>query len=257
MTGPRRDASGSVARPGRVRRRLVVHGALGAIVAASLAAFSSLVLVRWEDEGAPEAMVRLRAPVRGPAPEPSTVRPLADAPPAARRGASLAHPPIVHVSRLTRGGPQVEAAAVEPLAAALELDALRALEREVYAAADARARLELVDAFALETSPARMIPLLERLLDRPAGRTGDDVRALRIGVLARLGRYRDDLRAERRLLEAARDDRGPRLERLAAIDALRCGGALHESSRATLERVARDDPDLQVRQRARWALGQG
>ncbi len=224
------------------------------MVAALLASFSSVVLVLGDHDQEVTRRQVLQVGSSGPVALSLLASPAAVDEEEAAAPAPI-YPPILVVPGLTRGGPQAEGIAVEPAAARIEYDELLEIERVLHCEPDARARLALIDQLIATSPSARVIAVIERLLDRPAGENPDDLRALRIGALARLGRFRDQLNVERRLLDVAHDARRPRPERLSAIDALRCGGAVHESARPTLQRVAADDPDHLVREKARWALG--
>lgn len=238
---------------GRLARRLVLRGSLAATCAAGLAAALSVVCIGLDEEASGARRVPVRVAIAAPAEEPVVTAP-ARATPSDAWPAGV--PRVVCVPRLTRGGAQASETVIEPQAMHLEVAELHRLERVVHGEGELVARLERLDELAACTSPRRMIALLERLLDRPVGGTADEVQSLKVALLARLGRYRDDLQAERRLLDVARNPRAPRGERLTAIGALRFGGAIQATVQPALERLASEDPDGIVRQRARWALGQ-
>ncbi|MCO5170490.1 MAG: hypothetical protein M9894_29490 [Planctomycetes bacterium] len=244
---------------GRVGRRFVLRGAAAAGLAGAAALVSSSVLLH-EHEAPARRVVVARAPLPGAGSSLVALATGGGAPGAAptreSSGPAPGRPsPVVHVAGLTRGGPQGERA-FELEALQIEGARLDRLEQAVRREPDLGRRLAALDEVTRSLPADRAIALLERLLDRPCGASGDELRSFRMGALGRLGAHREHPAAERRLLRVAADAQAPRPERLMALEALRREGGVLHSARPALERVASSDPDVIVRQRASWALGE-
>jgi hypothetical protein len=125
-------------------------------------------------------------------------------------------------------------------------------DAEVAQADDLVARLSVVDR-ALNTAPTEdSVAFVERLLDHPPAMSPEDAKAFRIALLTRLGVVKSSPRAVARLV-AGVDASVARAERLAAIDALG-RDSVPGAAKAALDRIATDDPDVEVRRHARKAL---
>jgi hypothetical protein len=120
--------------------------------------------------------------------------------------------------------------------------------------AEAGERLGVVDRAVHAASPADAEALLERLLDQTPGANAEEVRALRAGVVTRLGLFKENPRAVSRLVSVLDASNAP-AERLSAIDALAQGGDVPAAARPVLEKLAAGEPDAAVQKRARSALG--
>ncbi|MCW8141291.1 MAG: hypothetical protein KIT58_20505, partial [Planctomycetota bacterium] len=119
----------------------------------------------------------------------------------------------------------------------------------VVRAPDQRARLDEVTAISRELDPRDAADALSGLLDSELPGDFYEAQALRLGVLAALGRLpahdaRDAL-ARRLTCE------WPRQERLMAIELM---AARADARRDDLAALAEHEPDAQVRDKARWAL---
>ncbi len=127
-------------------------------------------------------------------------------------------------------------------------------EAQVTRAADAFERLKVLDGILHSADPLDAIGLIQKLLDKTPGANAEETATLRIGLVTRLGLYKTNQLAWSRLT-AELDAANPRPERLTALDALARDGNVPPSARPALEKLAADEPDPEVRQRVRAALG--
>ncbi|MBL4844076.1 MAG: hypothetical protein JKY65_01005 [Planctomycetes bacterium] len=173
------------------------------------------------------------APVSAP-----KVAPLSPPPTMARQTAAITQP-------VSWRRPQPGAARQETAAAGQAATLVVLLAR----AKDLGARLRLLDSRLGKLPANRAILELEGLLDGVLPGKFAQAEQLRLGVLARLGRY-DDPRVEEILIRRLETDL-PRPQRLLALELL---AARPQAGRGMIASIANNDHDSVVQKKAAWAL---
>lgn len=215
-------------------------------LAVSAIVFLGAIELTAEDEGwqAPrQDLAQAKEPARA---EPVAARPAAPAPqrrvqapaPPARGPAAVTQP--VSWRRPQPGARRGESAAVAQAAT---------LNVRLARCHDLGSRLRLLDQHLAKLSPDRAMLELEGLLDGVLPGRFAEAEQLRLGVLARLGRY-DDPRVEQALVRRLETDL-PRPQRLLALELL---AARPNVGRTEIATIAASDHDLVVQKKAAWAL---
>lgn len=220
---------------------------MGATAGITLALAALVVLVALPLEPTPrtapgEDGPRPRAVSSGHAPPPvlTLPAPATGLPRSSVQGRPSSRPGSVHFEPRERRSAPTPAPATGPVADAL-------------AEPEALARLRLVDLLLNDGKFDDALAVVEALLDRPLADPAED-ELQRISLLTRLGYVPHSVAADRRLAAALAPDR-PRAERLVAVDGLGRGLGLHPLWTQALEPLAESDKDVEVRRRARVALG--
>ena len=219
----------------------VVSMAVSAIV------FLGAIELTAEDEGwsapqqelasAPTEPAQGQARVAEPASAPRQA-PRVAAPPSSRGQAAVSQP-------ASWRRPQPGAARSESAATSQSV----ALNVRLARCDDLGSRLRLLDQHLTKLSNDRAMLELEGLLDGVLPGRFAEAEQLRLGVLARLGRY-DDPRVEQALVRRLETDL-PRPQRLLALELLAARPSVGRTEIAT---IAANDHDVVVQKKAAWAL---
>lgn len=116
-------------------------------------------------------------------------------------------------------------------------------------AKDLRTRLRLVKEFVVKLPEDRAVALLSGLLDAQLPGSFYEAENLRLGVLARIGKYPGPTASA--ALVARLDPEQPRPQRLIALELL---APRSHAGRAEITNIARSDHDPVVKKKAQWLL---